>query len=114
MACSRWLGPKHGAKCIISGIAILLAGMYIAAVYVGRGRSNMRAPPMGHDIHLVMHGKNQYPDFLCYGAACTIICTGAVIWTYVRHKVWRVHPGPLIFYRSVADLLFARPLDTRD
>ena len=88
---------------------MLLVGMYVAAVYVGRGQHNMHARPpstMGHDIHLVIHGRNQYPDFLCYGAVCTIVCTGAVIWTYLRHKVWRVHPGPLIFYRSVADLLF--------
>jgi hypothetical protein len=49
---------------------------------------------------------NSYNAVYTWGGVLTVVSCLSVIVTYLKFQQWRVHPNPLVFWRSVADLCF--------
>jgi hypothetical protein len=49
---------------------------------------------------------NPFCTVLAGGGALTVASSSSVVVTYWKFKPWRVHPNPLVFWRSVVDLCY--------
>jgi hypothetical protein len=49
---------------------------------------------------------NSYNAVHTWGGVLTVVSCLSVIVTYLKFQQWRVHPNPLVFWRSVADFCF--------
>jgi len=63
-------------------------------------------PKLGPDSINVQNLLGNSNAVYTWGGVLTVVSCLSVIVTYLKFQQWRVHPNPLVFWRSVADFCF--------